>query len=206
MKRIGDTEKIRQWIEESGIRQYFDTPDLKFEAYSYEKGELIASPQMKLDRLLFLVEGVVLVYGILPDGRLLPVDHAEKYAMFGDIEYTSDGESSFYCEAATDLICLSLKVSMYRDKLDHDLAFLHTLLCSYRDKIILSTHLDVCTASLEERVLAFMRNISPNGELSGMEASAMKLRCSRRQLQRVVDKLCREGTLRKTGRGTYRLL
>ena len=39
----------------------------------------------------------------------------------------------------------------------------------------------------------------------GMESATLQLRCSRRQLQRVLKKLCLQGKIEKVGKGRYRL-
>ena len=49
-----------------------------------------------------------------------------------------------------------------------------------------------------------MKRNAPAFELNGIEAAVLQLRCSRRQLQRVLKKLCETGQVEKTGKGRYR--
>ena len=93
----------------------------------------------------------------------------------------------------------------YQKQLHCDLRFLHLLLKSYGDKLALFTSIDVPASTTEERVLLYMKNISPAHELNGLEAAIHQIHCSRRQLQRVLKKLCSTGQIEKTGRGRYRL-
>ena len=65
---------------------------------------------------------------------------------------------------------------------------------------------DSVVATIEERLLLYMRNECPFYELKGIEAATMQLRCSRRQLQRILKKLCMEKKIEKTGKGRYRLI
>ena len=57
---------------------------------------------------------------------------------------------------------------------------------------------ETISSSVEERVLFYLRSVSPEHELRGIE-SLLRLRCSRRQLQRVLGKLLAEGRIRKIG-------
>ena len=59
---------------------------------------------------------------------------------------------------------------------------------------------------VEEKLVAFLRDLQPDHILHGMGPAIMQLRCSRSQLQRVVRKLCAEGVLEKLGKGEYRLV
>ena len=205
MKKISEKDMIEPWVDKNQIRQYFDTPDLVFEAFQYEKGEMIISPEAKMDFLLFLIRGTVIVYSIQADGRMIPIHQENGSAVFGDVEYNNGGRSFFYCEAATRVVCVALSASRYRQQLDKDLRFLHHMLRLYVRKISLFARIDAGALELEEKVLSYMRDLCPEGEMKGMDANAMKLRCSRRQLQRVLKKLCEEGRVEKTGRGRYRL-
>lgn len=204
MKKIENELIIEKWIEENRIRENFDTKDLAFEAYTYEKGELIISPLKKQDQLLFLVEGIVQIYGILENGRMIPVNQSEKPALLGDLEFINK-TSELYCESFTDTRFVALPIEKNRQQLDTDLRFLHLLLHSYAGKLKLFTNMEIGAPRLDERVLFYMKELSPKGELQGMDTSALKLRCSRRQLQRVLKQLCEEGKICKTGKGHYRI-
>ena len=50
-----------------------------------------------------------------------------------------------------------------------------------------------------------MANLSPEHELYRISEAIYALRCSRRQLQRVLRKLADEGKIMKTGKGRYKL-
>ena len=206
MKRITDSRKIEDWLKKEDIRSHFDTPGLQFYATSYEPGEFITSPQRHVEELLFLVEGTVKIYGIREDGRDYPINEVSHMALLGDMEYIAQGRSVFFAEAKTPTVCLGLSVREYREQLDQDVRFLHLLLHSYAKKIFYFSELEAEAPTLEEKLLFYMKNACPNQELHGIETTVLKLRTSRRQLQRVLKKLCEEGRVEKTGRGRYRLL
>lgn len=206
MKRICDPALQDTWLKQTGALEHFDTPDLAFQTLSYEKGEYLTVPGRRMDWLLFLVQGNVRVYGINENGTLLPVDQLERPALIGDLEYVDQGCSRFYVEAATPVFCLALPVSVYRSQLDRDVRFLHTLLESYAYKLKIFSAISITSASIEERVLLYMKTACPQHELHGIESVVLPLRCSRRQLQRVLAKLCDENRILKLGKGHYRLL
>jgi len=154
---------------------------------------------------LFLIEGEVQIYGIREDGSVTPVNRHEAPALLGDAEFVMGGASSLFTEARTTVICAALPMEPYRAELDRDVKFLHLLLRSYAGKFHTMATLEASAKTIEERVLLYMRHVCPNGEIGGIETALLQLRCSRRQLQRVLKKLCEENTVEKVGKGKYRL-
>lgn len=205
MKKITDAERIADWVKRENIQDYFDTKHLEFQANEYEKGEFITSPYVSPGQILFLVEGVVQVYSLRNDGGISPVSQTSKLALLGDAEFCTQESSPFFVEAKTKVVCLTLSVDKYRDALNRDLRFLHVLLQSFLNKLKMFSSINVVALTIEERVLLYMRTLSPNGELRGIETATVQLRCSRRQLQRVLKKLCDAGEVEKIGKGHYRL-
>lgn len=206
MQEILDESRIRHWVESEGIARYFDTRDLPFRARLYEKGELMVSPDNSLTDILFVIRGVVQIYALSQDGRLSPVHLAACPALLGDVEFCHQTASPFFAEAKTQVLCLSLSIEENREKLDRDVLFLHTLLHSFSEKLNLFSSTDAIRSTLEERVVTYITNLAPNHEINGVEQATFQLHCDRRQLQRVLKKLCTQGTLQKIGKGRYKLL
>ena len=186
MRRIRDKKQVEYWLQKGHIRENFDTENLP----SRQGG--------RLAELLFLIEGEVQIYGI-------PVNRHEAPALLGDAEFVMGGASSLFTEARTTVICAALPMDPYRAELDRDVKFLHLLLRSYAGKFHTMATLEASAKTIEERVLLYMRHVCPNGEIGGIETALLQLRCSRRQLQRVLKKLCEENTVEKVGKGKYRL-
>lgn len=205
MKKITDAERIADWVEREKIQDYFDTKDLEFQANEYEKGELITSPYLSPGQVLFLVEGIVQIYSLRNDGGISPVGQTAKLALLGDMEFCTQEAPPFFVEAKTTVVCLTLSIDKYREALNRDLRFLHTLLQSFLDKLKIFSSINVVALTIEERVLLYMKTLSQDGELRGIETATVQLRCSRRQLQRVLKKLCEAREVEKIGKGHYRL-
>ena len=205
MRKISDTQLIRQLVEQHHISDCFSAPDLNFQLYQFEKREQITSPDRKLDEILFVVNGTVRIYGIRDNGSISPVNQQKAPVIIGDMEFAEGGNPPFFTEAVTDVTCIALTVKEYEAQLHQDIRFLHMLLQSYSQKLKIFAFVDVPAETIEERVLLYLENICPSHELKGIEAAVLQLRCSRRQLQRVLKKLCDERKVIKTARGRYRL-
>lgn len=205
MHLITDTKQIEQMLKETNIKSFFDTPDLIFYARHYEKGEIITSPYKKTNELLFLIEGTIQIYGLHEDGSLYPISLAKRPTLLGDVEFCNQGKATFFAEARTDTTCLTLSVKNYRKQLDNDITFLHTLLRSYNQKLSMISTMDMVPPTIKDRVLFYINNVCQDHELKGIETAIFQLRCSRRQLQRVLKELCDEGKLYKVGKGHYKI-
>lgn len=206
MKTIRDKKLLAYWLEKSGTADCFSTPGLSFSLRRYEKGESVTVPGKRLEELLFVVEGTVRIYGIRSNGSISPVNQQSAPLLLGDLEFSKGGEPPFFTDAVTPLTCLALPVRQYEKQLRQDVPFLQMLLRSYGEKLRLFAFVDVPAETIEERVLLYLRHVCPSHELRGIEAAVLQLRCSRRQLQRVLAKLCASGEVEKLGKGRYRLV
>ena len=121
------------------------------------------------------------------------------------MEFAEGGNPPFFTEAVTDVTCIALPVQPYEKQLHADNRFLHVLLHSYAKKLHFFAFVDAPAETIEERVLLYLKNVCPNHTIQGIEAAVLQLRCSRRQLQRVLQKLCAEQKLKKIGKGRYTL-
>lgn len=206
MKTIRDKKLLAYWLEKSGTADCFSTPGLSFSLRRYEKGEPMTVPGKRPEELLFVVEGTVRIYGIRSNGSISPVNQQSAPLLLGDLEFSQGGEPPFFTDAVTPLTCLALPVRQYEKQLRQDVPFLQMLLRSYGEKLRLFAFVDVPAETIEERVLLYLRHVCPSHELRGIEAAVLQLRCSRRQLQRVLAKLCASGEVEKLGKGRYRLV
>ena len=171
-----------------------------------EKGELLSGPHIRPRYLLFLYSGILQIYGVGIDGRKIPVNLAKKGSVIGDVEFCSRKSSNLYSEVAKEALCVGIRITEYRDVLENDNRFLRYLLSSITKKVYLTSFTDTMPVSVEERLLQYMKTECPNHTLKGVEHATLALRCSRRQLQRVLKELCDAGEIRKEAKGTYRLV
>ena len=208
MREIRDRNLIEKWMEDCGVRKHFDTPGLEFRAVIYERGEMVLSPEAMMEDILFLADGTIYIYGIREDGTMRPITSIASRkgtALLGDMEFCKGTASPLCVEARTQTVFLVLSVSRYRALLEKDNTFLHLIMRSLAEKLEMFASMEATASDIEGRLMFYMRELCRGGELRGVEAAALHLRCSRRQLQRVLRKLMEEGKITKTGKGRYRL-
>lgn len=205
MKELNEPDQIELYIRKSGIKEKLSTEGIIFKVFRYEKGELLASPVEPLDHILFPVEGKAVIYGIRNDGTSFPISEIRKGDIIGDVEFTGSDEPVLFVEASKPVVCLAIDIKAYRKILMNDVTFLQTILASFAGKFRKIITIDAMSGNIEERVLNYMENLSPEHELYRISEAIYALRCSRRQLQRVLRKLADEGKIMKTGKGRYKL-
>ena len=205
MKELNEPDQIELYIRKSGIKEKLSTEGIIFKVFRYEKGELLASPVEPLDHILFPVEGKAVIYGIRNDGTSFPISEIRKGDIIGDVEFTGSDEPVLFVEASKPVVCLAIDIKAYRKILMNDVTFLQTILASFAGKFRKIITIDAMSGNIEERVLNYMENLSPEHELYRISEAIYALRCSRRQLQRVLRKLADEGKIMKPGKGRYKL-
>ena len=205
MEVVSDRKLLKEILENLGISAHFDSEALQFQLVKYKKGELLVSPLKPMEQLLFLVRGRVMIYGLREDGSSFSVYLAGQSVLLGDVEFIRKESLPFYTEALESVLCVALSTERYRQILERDVKFLNFLLHSVANKFHMFFQMGNPSQPVEERLLAFLRDIQPDHTLHGMNMGVMQLLCSRSQLQRVVRKLCAQGVLVKEKKGRYRL-
>lgn len=206
MKTIRDPKTVEGYKEKLKIREIFSDTSLPFYVTQYESGELLSAPREVLghpQELLLLIRGTCKVYGLNEDARYIPINLMEQGMLIGDMEYISGGNSLF-SEAVTPVTCLALSIEENRQALDKDARFLKYLASGLARKVYLGQAGEDAGMKVEERLLSYMKNECPDSTLKGVEIAAVKVRCSRRQLQRALKKLQEENIIEKCGKGQYR--
>lgn len=205
MEFIQDGELLQRILAQEGISAHFESRGLNFRLVRCKKGELLCTPDRPLQDLLFVVRGSVRVYALGEDGSCIPVSRGVGPAILGTMEFARQGLPSFFTEALEDLLCVALPMETNRALLEQDRAFLRFVLDGMAEMIMTFTLIGHSAQPLEERLLTFLRDVQPDHSLHSINTGLLQLHCSRRQLQRVVKRLCEAGRLVKTGKGKYRL-
>lgn len=203
MKEIKDKKLLEKYYK--SVQCYFSVKPKVIKLIEYKKGELLNSPLNELDTFLIVVKGKISIYDISYDGAIRYISLASKDALLGDVEFCGKIHQSFYTEATSSLICLSIPFKENKEILENDPVFLRFVLNKLTDKLFFSAKLESSSQTLEERVLFYLQKVTPNHELTSINETLKILHCSRRQLQRVLKKLCDSNILVKEGRGNYKL-
>lgn len=203
MKIIQDEKLLHENFEQLHI--YFQKNPPVIRLVEYKKGELINGPLKPLDQFLILLKGSAVIYDLTEEGVVRYIAKADDTTLLGDMEFSGVQRQLFFCEAREKVICLSIPFQDNQSVLENDPLFLRFILRQLAEKLAMSAVMDVTVQTLEEKVLLYLRKIQLNHEISSVTQALQPLHCSRRQLQRVLKKLCDEGLIIKTGRGTYKL-
>lgn len=205
METVKDQKQLERYMEQYRIREMFDTDSLDFQLVHYRKGERMASADVMINDLLFLAEGTVKVYGIREDAGIIPVNEEEPLQIYGDMEFATGHPGMFFVEAVNDVYCIALPFRENEEVLRKDARFLNTLLSHLGEKVENISILETCSTTLEERVLYYLKETAQDHMIHSVSSAMSSLRCSRRQLQRVLHDLCASGTIVKVKKGCYLL-
>ena len=145
------------------------------------------------------------IYHLTEDGSIRYISKAASGTLLGDMEFSGADNQSLYIEAAETVLCLDFPFRENLDILENDPVFLRFVLIQLAGKLSLSSVMTASAQTLEEKVLFFLRKVQADHAIASVNHALQALHCSRRQLQRVLKKLCDEGLVVKTGRGCYRL-
>lgn len=206
MKQIKDERKLSGFLERYRIRTLFSTQNLPFCLFQYEKGEILNYIRDSNCFLRFLVSGSVQIYTVYQNGNRRPICLVEEFTVLGDMEFSGEVHDLFLVEATGEVLCIELSLQECREKLLNDNVFLRYLLHSVAHKMAMFSRTEAMFPSLEEKLLHYFEQDCPDRELQGVEAAAMRLCCSRRQLQRLLKSLTERNLVEKLGKGAYRLV
>ncbi len=205
MTVIHDEKQIHALIRKHRMDTWTEASHLDFQLQIYEKGEILCSPLMPLDSILFLVTGTVHVYDLGQNGRqmMLSMVCSPKVRLMGDWEFATGHPTPFFAEVKEQAVCLALPMEKWREVLLRDVVFLRRLAESLAEKLSSSAGLNTLSATVEEKVRFLLENPAGEHRICNVGKTAMLFHCSQRQLQRALKILCEKGIIRKEGKGTY---
>ncbi len=171
----------------------------------YKKGEFVTSPFQNEPLFQIVIHGSLSIYFVRDDGSVHSLSDGQENYLLGEMELFSHQIGNVYAEASQDLTCLALSIEKSKSQLLTNCLFLQLVCSSLTQKMRSITAMDAVPASLKQRVLTYMRYKCSCNELKGLQQASFHLNCSARQLQRILNQYEAEGTVVKTGKGSYRL-
>lgn len=203
MQMINNPKMLAQILETQGL--HFRTMPPVLHLFRFEKGELLCQPLNPLEQFLLIIEGHITIYSITSDGDMRYITRSGSGTLLGDMEFNCADCQILYAEAMTPVLCLSIPFHENRSILENDPEFLRFVMRHLTKKLSQSSQLDAIVQTLENKILLYLKIIEPSHEIRSVNETMQVLHCSRRQLQRVLKKLCDEKKLIKTERGHYHL-
>lgn len=203
--KISTSEKeIHGAIEALDLSSQFNTDNLHFEIRTYEKNEQIVSPIKPLTNFVFVLSGSVRIYYLDEDSTIHTITNIGSGEIMGYDEFAFGSDiHTLYAESVTRTKVLIMPFRQHSRSLKNDNRFLLFLL-----KKVLNTQSQRATMNtlyneLEDKLLFYIENICENKTIDNVSTAVTAMGCSRRQLQRILKKLCDDGTLTHEKRGRY---
>ena len=206
MKELRDPELLKGYLEKFHIPSLFDTRELPFRLYEYAPGEMINIVHPMEQTMKFFVEGVFDHYTLLEDGTPYLIAHCDGFGFMGDLAFCRRQPQNRYQEVIETVRAVELPLESLRPVLEQDNRFLRFLLDTMAQRMTQSLYVRVSENSARQALLAHLRWACPDHTITNVGDTAYRLNFSRRQLQRVLRDLTREGVLEKTGKGCYRMV
>ena len=195
---------------QSLISRYFSNwEQLSIELCSYAQHEFIFQMGEPVSSLYFLTAGSVLVSAPAIDGNATFITELHTDAVIGDIEYLMNIPAVSTVQALTSVSCIRIPIFQNRHLIEHDLTFYRylcrTLATRFTDtnmRTIQKTQL-----TLDKRLAEYLlTQYSLTEAITNLKPVSELLRCSYRQLLRVIKVFCEKKYLRKDDRrGVYYL-
>ena len=202
MQLIHDEKLLEAILEKEKI--HFCNRPRSVRLLQFEKGELLTQPLTPLRQFLIVERGSVQIYGMDESSRKYSIALSKKGTLLGDVEFCKDKLSPFFTEAVGTVLCLAIPFQQNRSQLENDTIFLQFVIEQLANKLTMMAKMELTVQTLEEKVLLYLQDAWPDHEITSVNEALSSLHCSRRQLQRVLKKLCEKGKLEKCGRGHYR--
>lgn len=205
MKKIYSEKTVESFIQKCRYQEILKSLPVRKYVIQYEQGEYLTDPSHTELLFRIIAEGTIDIYFIRDDGTRYALSNGGAGYMIGDSDFFETGNKGIIAEASEDVTCIAFSIKENRDALLNHISFLRLIAESLSKKMAAITELDALPASLEERVTTYMKFKCKNGTLKGIERAAFRMRCSSRQLQRIMNRLEADGTVIKIGRGCYQL-
>ena len=114
MKRIFDPALLDFYLQKHEIPSLFDTPDLAFSLYQFEKGERLDTLNPE-EYLSFLVDGSIEISANRADGTSYPIGYLDGFTCIGDMEFCGKRDDTHQIEARTTALCIVLPLASTKD-------------------------------------------------------------------------------------------
>ena len=202
MKHINDDKKLQQLLTQYDFQSIFGTTNLPFFLVYFEKGDDINHLLNPSKYLIFLLQSTSAIYHIRADGTKITLFRGnDRLSCLGDMEFTNPTATQYEISIEKECLAIVLSLDTCRKDLENNTQFLRWLCYSLSSKLNDSGRGNVENITLENAVLYHMKNHHNTLQHPGIVAE--QLHCSRRQLQRILNKLINEEKITKVRKGLY---
>ena len=208
MVEIQNNREIEKYIKKYEIEKLFtDNMKKQMNLYLFNKNEYICREEEHLENMYFLVHGKAKVSKHLENGKSLLISFYRPLTIIGDVEFIDDNVTDCSVQAIEDTYCIGINFDIVRSKLIKDCKFLLNICRYLSDKLTDGSNNSSINLlyPLENRlasyIVAFVNTNDDKVEKfifkeSYSEISEL-LGTSYRHLNRILNKFCLEGILKK---------
>ena len=206
--KIEDHNKIEEFIKIYEMDKLFsDNMKEQMTLYMFNKNEYICREEEHLENMYFLVHGKAKVSKHLENGKSLLISFYMPLTIIGDVEFIGHNVTDCSVQAIEDTYCIGINFDIVRSKLIKDCKFLLNICRYLSDKLTDGSNNSSINLlyPLENRlasyIVAFVNTNDDKVEKfifkeSYSEISEL-LGTSYRHLNRILNKFCLEGILKK---------
>ncbi len=173
----------------------------------FRKNEYMLRQGYASESILLVLSGKMKVFIMSPNGKTLLFCFYTKRGILGEAEFATGAETAaMSVQAITDVYCIGIPRDRYHDYLTRNIAFMNAVSAALASKLFRCTRNSAVTIlySLESRLCAYIAMMSDNGCFNEkLTEISEALGTSYRHLLRTLDSLCRQGVLRKAGKGYH---
>ncbi|MFJ7755108.1 Crp/Fnr family transcriptional regulator [Peribacillus muralis] len=215
MKKINDSSAIPGYLDQFQLNRVFsEETKRKLSLYQFEKGEVLCSRGEDIQHMYFLVKGKVKIFTTSPEGKSLIVRFKTPFAVFGDVEYIKEMHVLHTVEAVSEGKVVCVHFDDLRSMETKRAEFLHFLLEIITQKFFTESHATSLNRlhPVETRLASYLLSLSSEGDgsmfhkemgTSNLTEVADLIGTSYRHLNRVIQKLCEEGIIKRKQGALY---
>lgn len=209
MEKIESNSLFNKYVSETNILDIFSNDMIdKMDFFHFKKGDILINEGECSDYLFFLVSGKMKVFSHSSSGKVMFVSHFKSLQILGETCSLWQKTPTASVQATTNGYCIGISLIRYRELLLNDVKFLRYTCMNLGERLSYMNSNTCITMfdSLENRLASFILKNSKDKIFHYNLTECSELLCtSYRHLLRVLNTLCNNGKLSKTGK-YYKIL
>lgn len=209
MEKVENNSLFNKYVRETKILELFsNNMSDKMDLFYFKKGDVLITEGECSDFLFFLVSGKTKVFSHSSSGKVMFVSHFKSLQILGETCSLWRKAPTASVQATTNGYCIGISLIKHRETLLNDVKFLRYTCMNLGERLSYMNSNTCVTMfdSLESRLASFILKNSKNDIFHYNLTECAELLCtSYRHLLRVLNTLCNNSKLNKTGK-YYKIL
>ena len=208
VQKIENEILLSSFIEKYKLNQFLSTFHInQMNLYRISKGEMIYNFGEEIEEMYFIVEGKVKIFVTTPDDKSMILRFQKALVLIGEVEFVHNDPAFHSVEASTECWAIGLSYQLLRENLKDNTGFLQFLLeeIAYKFRTRTSALSINVLYPVEVRFASYLLSVLTKetgafqeemGQSSLSEIAEM-VGTSYRHLNRIIQKMCVEGTIER---------